>query len=124
MKQLTGAPRRPIFEEPPRLNRRIYYGAVRFVKRVAEWVAVDVPCFLAELLVALVAPFTPWIIIGLLFYAVCRCSTDSPPPQDSQALKPAQEVPTETHRSKHSHRTHRVRLMPAASAASPASHVD
>jgi len=121
MKQSTVAPRRPTYEEPPRLNRRIYYRVIFRVRSVVDWVVAacgELLCFL----LGLMASCSHIIGIGLFIFACSRCSTDNSIQQSSQASKPIQAVSTVSHRSKGAHRLHRARPMRAASVASAASH--
>lgn len=120
MSQSTVAPRRPVYEEPAPLNRRIYFGAVRSVRRVADWVAaIFGTCaeLLARLL-ELMVPWAPWLFFALIIYLLGHCSANEPAQKASQrvqASQPTQTAPAEPHQ-KHRHRTLHLQPMSASSA--------
>ena len=115
MSQSTGAPRRPVYEEPAPLNRRIYFGAVCGVKRVGGWVAAILGAC-AELLAGLLelmAPCAPWLLFALIIYLFGHCSANEAS-QVVQASQPAQTFPAEPHKN-HRRRTHHPQHVPASS---------
>jgi hypothetical protein len=125
MCQSTVAPRRPVFEEPAPLNRRIYFGAVCGVRRVAGWVAAIVGAC-AELLAGLLElmmPWAAWLVFALIIYLLDHCSANEPTNEAAQvvqASQPAQTSPAETH-NKRRRRTHHPQPMPVSSTPTAAS---
>lgn len=128
MSQSTVAPRRPVYQEPAPLNRRIYFGAVVGVTVVAGCV-LAIPGACAELLVGLlelIARWMQWLVFALVIYMLGHCSTSGPGrevSQSVQASQPAQSVSGETQPSKHRRRAHPVPSTSTSSAMSTASSV-
>jgi hypothetical protein len=126
MIQSKVTPQRPVYEEPAPLNRRIYFGAVNGVERVAASVsAVLGVC--GDILVGLLeflARWISWVVWALIIFMLHECASDGPnqgASQTIQASQPAQTASSATHPTNHRHRTHHAWSGPASSALSTAS---
>lgn len=126
MSQSTVAPRRPVYKEPAPLNRRIYFGAVNGVERVAGWVAAILG-FCGEILdgsLDFLVRWMSWVVWALTIFMLHECASSGPTNGVSQtvpASQPAQTAPGITHPTNHRHRTRHARPGPASSALSTAS---
>lgn len=121
------APRRPVYEEPARLNRRIYYGAVRGVTRVADSI-VAIPRACVELLGVLLelsASWVPWLVFALIVYVLAHCSANEPSQGAAAPVRQPDSAYTNSGtgrplKHRHPHRTQHHQLTPESTGSSPA----